>query len=307
MLKVWRRLPMRQKYQKKCFKQHVFSRSFFSSLLSHVFHQCSLAVPRAFKETLCGLAKWVGLLPWTSTLQGNGANQKKSKKIQIFRKKLKNSENFRFSDKIWKNQKISENFRFSEKIWKIQKISENFRFSENNWKIQKKSENFRLSEKNLKNSVKIWKNSNFKKKSEKIRKIWKFQIFRKKSENFRKKNQKKSKKIRFSKKIWKKSNLQKKNLKRPIRIWKSYFKKNQQKWKIKKIYKYIIFINKSKLPKKYCKWILKIKYVSKILQILLSHWKMVPGRLSRPLGVIGNLWVQKSTNKMHWKSSCAKD
>ena len=275
MLKVWRRLPMRQKYQKKCFKQHVFSRSFFSSLLSHVFHQCSLAVPRAFKETLCGLAKWVGLLPWTSTLQGNGANQKKSKKIQIFRKKLKNSENFRFS--------------------------------ENNWKIQKKSENFRLSEKNLKNSVKIWKNSNFKKKSEKIRKIWKFQIFRKKSENFRKKNQKKSKKFRFSKKIWKKSNLQKKNLKRPIIIWKSYLKKNQQKWKIKKIYKYIIFINKSKLPKKYCKWILKIKYVSKILQILLSHWKMVPGRLSRPLGVIGNLWVQKSTNKMHWKSSCAKD
>ena len=114
---------------------------------------------------------------------------KNQKKFQIFRKKMKNSEKFwkfQIFRKMWKIHKISENFRFSEKIWK--KKSENFRFSEKNWKsdFQKKSENFTFSEKKMKNSEKIWKFQIFRKKSEKFRKNLKISNFKKKSEKIRK-------------------------------------------------------------------------------------------------------------------------
>ena len=199
-------------------------------------------------------------------------NSEKIRKFQIFRKNMKNSEKFwtfqifrknlekkniknrKISDfqKIWKIQKKIESFRFSEKIWKsdFHKKSEKFRKNlkisdfQKKMKIQRKSENFRFSEtKNLKNSEQIWNFQILRKNLKKSEKIWKCQ----------KKIRKNLKISDFQKTIWKKNKFsEKKNLKTSIRIWKSYFKKHiyQKKWKIKKKYKYIIFINKSNLPKK---------------------------------------------------------
>ena len=169
MLKVWRRLPMRQKY-KKMFQTTCFLSLIFSSLLSHVFHQCSWAL--AMNVHTSGMVQI----------------REKFWKFQILIK-FKFKFNIIFSEKIWKNQEISENFRFSEKIWK---------------KHLKKSENFRFSE-NMKNSEKIWKfqifrkkiwKSDFQKRSEKFRKNLKISDFQKKMKNSEKKFQ------MFRKKIW---------------------------------------------------------------------------------------------------------
>ena len=88
------------------------------------------------------------------------------------------------SEKFWK-------FQIFRKMWKIHKISENFRFSEKIWKKNRKISDF---QKKIENQIfrKNLKISHFQKKNEKFRenlkisdfqkKIWKIQ---KKSENFK--------------------------------------------------------------------------------------------------------------------------
>ena len=146
MVKVWRRLPMRQKYQKKNSCNNMFSLAHFLLRCCHTFFTSAL-----------------GLLPWTATLQ-EWCNSEKFWKFQILIK-FKFKLNIIFSEKNLKN---------SEKIWKFQI------FRKKNGKIRKK---LKISDfqKKMKNSEKIWKIQIFRKNlkiSEKIK-------FQKKSKKFR--------------------------------------------------------------------------------------------------------------------------
>ena len=138
MLKVWRRLPMRQKY-KKHVPNNMFSLAHFFLRCCHTFFTSAL-----------------GLLSWTSTLQEWCKSEKFWKFQMLIKFKLKL--NIIFSEKIWKFQI----FRKKEKIltvqsdyfgpskWPFQGLSDLKPREKEvtlNGLVQKNSENFRFSEK----------------------------------------------------------------------------------------------------------------------------------------------------------------
>ena len=138
MLKVWRRLSMRQKY-KKHVPNNMFSLAHFFLRCCHTFFTSAL-----------------GLLSWTSTLQ-EWCKSEKFWKFQILIK-FKLKLNIIFSEKIWKNQKNLKISEFQKKMknsWQfkvtilglVSDLKPREKEVTLNGLVQKKSENFRFSEK----------------------------------------------------------------------------------------------------------------------------------------------------------------